>query len=171
MLMPRTPTALLQLYCDAPLRCLFCGEDRPQIHHMDGDYTNNAPENLMPLCTEHHPRGNSRYEPFLVKVVERLSGMDLQLPCWHSRLRWARQLLEAQRKMPASCAKKSPGMRPCVLACCSTDPKHLRDYIPKHLRWMSVVDLWWGFPFANENDWPPYRVTAWTLKSTCATKS
>ena len=35
-------------------RCAMCGADRPQIHHIDGDPANNAPENLLPLCPNNH---------------------------------------------------------------------------------------------------------------------
>jgi hypothetical protein len=35
-------------------RCAFCGEDRPQVHHIDGHPENNNPLNLLPLCPNHH---------------------------------------------------------------------------------------------------------------------
>lgn len=35
-------------------RCAICGADRPQIHHIDENPGNNAAENLVPLCANHH---------------------------------------------------------------------------------------------------------------------
>jgi hypothetical protein len=35
-------------------RCAICGKDRPQIHHIDEDPSNNSPENLLPMCPNHH---------------------------------------------------------------------------------------------------------------------
>lgn len=35
-------------------RCAICGKDRPQLHHIDEDRINNAPQNLLPLCANHH---------------------------------------------------------------------------------------------------------------------
>jgi len=37
-------------------RCAMCGEDGPQIHHIDEDPTNNDPQNLLPLCPNCHLR-------------------------------------------------------------------------------------------------------------------
>ena len=36
-------------------RCLVCGYDRiVAVHHIDLDHKNNSPENLVPLCMNHH---------------------------------------------------------------------------------------------------------------------
>ena len=35
-------------------RCAVCGGDRPHIHHIDEDATNNAAANLLPLCPNCH---------------------------------------------------------------------------------------------------------------------
>ncbi len=35
-------------------RCAVCGKDRPQIHHIDEDPSNNDPINLIPLCPNCH---------------------------------------------------------------------------------------------------------------------
>jgi len=32
----------------------MCGADRPHLHHIDENHDNNAPENLIPLCPNHH---------------------------------------------------------------------------------------------------------------------
>lgn len=37
-------------------RCGICGSDRPQVHHIDEDASNNEPENLLPLCPNCHLR-------------------------------------------------------------------------------------------------------------------
>lgn len=35
-------------------KCALCGEPNPQIHHIDGDPSNNSEANLIPLCPNHH---------------------------------------------------------------------------------------------------------------------
>lgn len=35
-------------------RCAICGADRPQIHHIDEDPSNNDPVNLLPICPNCH---------------------------------------------------------------------------------------------------------------------
>lgn len=37
-------------------RCAVCGGDRPHLHHIDEDATNNTQENLLPLCPNCHLR-------------------------------------------------------------------------------------------------------------------
>lgn len=34
-------------------RCCICGRDWVQIHHIDGDPSNNNEDNLIPLCRNH----------------------------------------------------------------------------------------------------------------------
>lgn len=35
-------------------RCAICGSNRPQLHHLDEDPSNNNPLNLVPLCPNCH---------------------------------------------------------------------------------------------------------------------
>jgi hypothetical protein len=35
-------------------KCAICGNERPQIHHIDTDPANNVLTNLIPLCPNHH---------------------------------------------------------------------------------------------------------------------
>jgi hypothetical protein len=35
-------------------RCAICGADRPHLHHIDEDPSNNDLQNLLPLCPNHH---------------------------------------------------------------------------------------------------------------------
>ncbi|MCC4309757.1 MAG: HNH endonuclease signature motif containing protein [Alcanivorax sp.] len=37
-------------------RCAVCGGDRPHLHHIDEDATNNIEKNLLPLCPNCHLR-------------------------------------------------------------------------------------------------------------------
>ena len=37
-------------------RCAICGSDRPQLHHIDENPSNNASTNLLPLCPNCHLR-------------------------------------------------------------------------------------------------------------------
>jgi uncharacterized protein with HEPN domain len=38
-------------------RCAICGEDHPQLHHIDEDPSNNEALNLIPLCPNCHLNG------------------------------------------------------------------------------------------------------------------
>lgn len=42
-------------------RCSVCGADRPQLHHIDENPSNNEPLNLLPLCPNCHL--NDRHNP------------------------------------------------------------------------------------------------------------
>jgi len=36
-------------------KCHFCGrEEQIEVHHIDGDSSNNSAENLLPVCRKHH---------------------------------------------------------------------------------------------------------------------
>jgi hypothetical protein len=37
-------------------RCAVCAGDRPHLHHIDEDNSNNSPMNLLPLCPNCHLR-------------------------------------------------------------------------------------------------------------------
>jgi HNH endonuclease len=43
-------------------RCAECGASgvRLEVHHMNGDETDNSPGNLVVLCKKHHARANLR---------------------------------------------------------------------------------------------------------------
>ncbi len=43
-----------QLMKEFRYRCAICGGDRPQIHHIDSNPTNNDLLNLIPLCPNCH---------------------------------------------------------------------------------------------------------------------
>lgn len=42
--------------------CVVCGEDKSEIHHVDGNPFNNSPENIMHLCRKHHMEADGRVE-------------------------------------------------------------------------------------------------------------
>ena len=53
------------------LECAVCGADSGlEVHHVDGDRTNNAVENLLPLCTKCHRRVHRGEIPELSKEVK-----------------------------------------------------------------------------------------------------
>jgi hypothetical protein len=53
-------------------RCAVCGADRPQVHHIDEDPSNNEPLNLLPLCPnchlidQHNPTGGMEIPKLLL---------------------------------------------------------------------------------------------------------
>lgn len=52
---PRVPKAVRdKVLSEFNHRCAICGRDKPQVHHIDGDKSNNDPMNLLPLCPNHH---------------------------------------------------------------------------------------------------------------------
>jgi len=55
--------------------CVVCGESKVvEVHHLDEDKANNAPENLVPLCPTHHQYWHSKYryevEEIILKYIE-----------------------------------------------------------------------------------------------------
>jgi hypothetical protein len=43
-------------------KCVICGEEQiVEVHHYDGNHSNNKIENLIPLCPTHHKYCHSRY--------------------------------------------------------------------------------------------------------------
>ena len=43
-------------------KCVVCGESKiVEVHHYDGDHSNNKLENLIPLCPTHHQYCHSKY--------------------------------------------------------------------------------------------------------------
>ncbi len=51
-------------------RCAICGNDGPQLHHIDENPSNNIPENLLPLCPTCHLR--DQHNPTVSIEVEKL---------------------------------------------------------------------------------------------------
>lgn len=50
--------------------CVICGEDKiVDVHHLDENHSNNAPENLIPLCPTHHMYWHSQYKNLIEKTV------------------------------------------------------------------------------------------------------
>jgi hypothetical protein len=56
-------------------RCAVCGGDRPQLHHIDEDPEHNDPDNLLPLCANHHLSDQHdptrRVEPAILSLFRR----------------------------------------------------------------------------------------------------
>jgi len=57
--MPKNRQAIPRAVSDAVLRefnhrCAKCGGDKPHLHHIDENPSNNDPLNLIPLCPNHH---------------------------------------------------------------------------------------------------------------------
>lgn len=43
-----------QVFKEFSHKCAICGAGNPQIHHMNEDPSDNDPDNLIPLCPNHH---------------------------------------------------------------------------------------------------------------------
>lgn len=52
-------------------KCAFCGKERPHLHHIDLDPSNNDPHNLLPLCPNDHL--NDVHNPTQKRDAELLS--------------------------------------------------------------------------------------------------
>ena len=52
-------------------RCAICGADRPHLHHIDENPSNNIDLNLLPLCPNHHL--NDQHNPTTKLPVPRLA--------------------------------------------------------------------------------------------------
>lgn len=52
-------------------RCIACGENRiVEVHHIDGNHSNNSIENLAPLCPTHHQYMHSRHRHLVEPIVQ-----------------------------------------------------------------------------------------------------
>lgn len=56
-------------------KCIICGESNiVQVHHSDGNHSNNDPSNLVPLCPTHHQYFHSKYrslvEPAIIEYIK-----------------------------------------------------------------------------------------------------
>ncbi len=52
-------------------RCCICGFDYVvEVHHMDCDKNNNNPDNLIPLCPNHHKMFHSRHRQLVSPLIE-----------------------------------------------------------------------------------------------------
>lgn len=52
-------------------KCVVCGFDKiVAVHHFDEDHSNDAPENLIPLCPNHHSMIHSRWKTDVIDIVE-----------------------------------------------------------------------------------------------------
>lgn len=52
-------------------KCCICGfEHIVEVHHMDCNKQNNNPENLIPLCPNHHRMFHSRYRQLVLPLIE-----------------------------------------------------------------------------------------------------
>lgn len=62
-------------------KCVVCGETKiVAVHHLNGDRTDNRPENLIPMCPTHHQYFHSRYidevRPFIDEYLKNKFNSD-----------------------------------------------------------------------------------------------
>lgn len=51
--------------------CILCGFDKiVEVHHYDYNHHNNVPENLVPLCPNHHQMVHSKYRSEIISDVD-----------------------------------------------------------------------------------------------------
>jgi hypothetical protein len=52
-------------------RCVVCSEEViVDVHHYDGNRTNNEPANLIPLCPNHHRYWHSKYRSVVQEAID-----------------------------------------------------------------------------------------------------
>ena len=63
-----------------PKECAICGFDKAvAVHHVDENHSNNDPNNLIPLCPNHHEMYHSKYKAEVAPLINealknRISG-------------------------------------------------------------------------------------------------
>jgi hypothetical protein len=71
-------------------RCAICGADKPQVHHIDENPSNNDPTNLIPLCPnchlvdQHNP--TRLIEPEKLKLFRKHKDPTILKPQFHPLL-------------------------------------------------------------------------------------
>jgi hypothetical protein len=72
-------------------RCAICGEDRPQLHHIDENPDNNDPQNLLPLCPnchltdQHDP--TAPVDPLKLRLFRQFKDPAILTPQFHPLFR------------------------------------------------------------------------------------
>lgn len=52
--------------------CIICKENKiVAVHHYDENHENNKPENLVPMCPNHHFYYHSRYRHLVIKKIDK----------------------------------------------------------------------------------------------------
>jgi hypothetical protein len=79
-------------------RCAMCGGDRPQIHHIDENPSNNTLDNLIPLCPNNHLLDSHNpthpIEPDKLRLLRRFKDPMILSPSFDPLFRRARFLLQ-----------------------------------------------------------------------------
>ncbi len=60
-------------------RCCLCRQPEVQIHHIDGNPSNNVPENIAPLCVSHHNQAEHGKSKDLSTLSIKLTPSEVQL--------------------------------------------------------------------------------------------
>jgi hypothetical protein len=75
-------------YREHDRKCVICSERRVlEVHHYNGEHSDDSPENLVPMCPTHHRYMHSKYRYILETkvdfyVAERW-GRDIETPLYH----------------------------------------------------------------------------------------
>ncbi len=84
-------------------RCAICGTDRPQVHHIDENPSNNELLNLIPLCPnchlidQHNP--TSPLEPDKLKIFRKYKDPTILKPQFHPlflRMKFLTEVVDEQ---------------------------------------------------------------------------
>lgn len=56
-------------------KCVICGFDKiVDVHHLNEDHSDNRPENLIPLCPNHHEMYHSKYKDEVIQMLNEVLG-------------------------------------------------------------------------------------------------
>ena len=86
-------------------KCAICGREKPQVHHIDEDPSNNDPLNLIPLCPnchlidQHNPTGT--VDPAKMRIFRQYKDPAILTPQFHTlfvRLKFLDHIPETQRR-------------------------------------------------------------------------
>jgi hypothetical protein len=54
-------------------KCVVCGFDKiVAVHHIDENKQNNNPQNLIPLCPNHHEMVHSKWSGEVIPIIEKI---------------------------------------------------------------------------------------------------
>lgn len=57
-------------------KCIVCGEEKIlAVHHLNGNHSDNRPENLVPLCPTHHQYIHSKYKHEVQPFIDKFLGV------------------------------------------------------------------------------------------------
>lgn len=96
---PPIPSALKQkILYESAFACVVCQDKADDLHHIDGDKTNNSPNNIAVLCRKHHDEAHTTRE-----LSQNLSADRIR----NFKNDWCTEVTKRRRKIASASAQRA----------------------------------------------------------------